>query len=112
MALAMVGAAAMGPDYIELDGRFASEDDEEAEREKIMQRFERIGNRIIHRSDAGAGSPYAASFTGVMSDPFKRAAAAGILGQAYVYAYNAMRHNRDALSRVADLLDPESWPRI
>jgi ATP-dependent Zn protease len=140
MALAMVGAAAMGPDYVNLDGRFASEDDEEAERDKIMQRFERVGNRIIHRSDPGAGSPYAASFVGVMNDPYKRTAAAQILGQAYIYAYNAMRHNRNALNRVADvlvekrelhgdevidllkevdpqrpnidLLDAETWPKI
>jgi ATP-dependent Zn protease len=140
MALAMVGAAAMGPDYVNLDGRFASEEDEEAERDKIMQRFERVGNRIIHRSDPGAGSPYAASFVGVMNDHYKRTAAAQILGQAYIYAYNAMRHNRDALNRVADvlvekrelhgdevidllkevdpqrpnidLLDAETWPKI
>jgi ATP-dependent Zn protease len=75
-----------------------------------------------------------------MTDPFKRAMAAQILGQAYFYAYNAMRHNRDALDKVAnalvekrelhgdevidlleevrprkphvDPLDPASWPKL
>jgi cell division protease FtsH len=139
-ALSMVGAAAMAPEHVDLEGRFTSEEDEEAEREKIMTRFERIGNKIIHRSDPGAGSPYAETFTGVMTDPFKRAMAAQILGQAYVYAYNAMRQNRAALERIAeelvkkrelhgdevvelltevrpvkpqiDLLAKESWPKL
>jgi cell division protease FtsH len=103
-ALVMVGASAMGPLPIDLSGRFDREEDEEAERERLEQRFERIGNKIIHRSDPGAGSPYAESFTGVMSDPFKRRMAAQILGQAYYHAYNAMRQNRAALERVADVL--------
>jgi ATP-dependent Zn protease len=143
ITLAMVGAAAMGPDRIDLSAhqdRFSSWEEEEETRDKLMERFERIGNRIIHRSDPGAGSPYAASFTGVLQDPFKRGQAAQILGQAFVYAWNAMRHNREQLGRIADvlverrelhgdeviellqevgprrpevdLLDDESWPRI
>jgi ATP-dependent Zn protease len=139
-ALAMVGASAMAPDRIDLEGRFATEEEEEEAREKLMERFERIGNKIVHRSDPGAGSPYAESFTGVMTDPFKRAMAAQILGQAYFYAFNAMRHNRVALDKVADALvekrelhgdevvdllaevrpvkpqidplDPASWPKL
>ena len=130
----------MGPPPIDLAGRFDNEEDEEAERERLERRFERIGNTIIHRSDPGAGSPYAESFTGVMSDPFKRRMAAQILGQAYYQAYNAMRQNRAALEKVADalvekrelhgdevvelleevrpvkpsvdLLDRESWPKL
>ncbi|MDX6671232.1 MAG: cell division protease FtsH [Solirubrobacteraceae bacterium] len=143
ITLAMVGAAAMGPDRIDLSAhqdRFSSWEEEEEMRDKLMERFERIGNRIIHRSDPGAGSPYAASFTGVLQDSFKRGQAAQILGQAFVYAWNAMRHNREQLGRIADvlverrelhgdeviellqevgprrpevdLLDDESWPRI
>src|SRR4051812_42378348 len=42
----MVGACGMGPERIELDGRFANEEDEEDEREKLMKRFERIGEQI------------------------------------------------------------------
>jgi ATP-dependent Zn protease len=103
MALMMVGLAAMAPERVELDGRFTSDDEEETVRERIMERFERIGNHIIHRSDPGAG-PMGEPLVGVMTDRFKRAMASQILGQAYVTAYNAMRHNRDALSRIADQL--------
>src|SRR5205807_3556161 len=103
-ALVMVGASAMGPPPIDLTGRFDNDEDEEAAREKIEARFERIGNKIIHRSDPGAGSPYAESFTGVMSDPFKRRMAAQILGQAYLQAYHAMRQHRDPREKVADAL--------
>jgi hypothetical protein len=39
-----------------------------------------------------------------MTDPTKRSLAAQIIGQAFVYAYNAMRHNRGALSTIADEL--------
>lgn len=103
-AMAMVGMAGMAPEFVELDGRFRTEDEEDEARERIMKRFERIGNQIIHRSDPGAGSPYARPLVGVMTDPPKRALAAQILGQAYVTAYNAMRHNRAALEQVADVL--------
>jgi ATP-dependent Zn protease len=41
---------------------------------------------------------------GVLDDRHKRALAAQILGQAYVTAYNAMRHNRDGLEQLADEL--------
>jgi len=140
LVLGMVGAAAMGPDYIDLSGRIDDAAEAEAKRVELMGRFERIGNQILHRSDPGAGSPYAETFTGVMSDPFKRNVAAQIIGQGYVYAYNAMRSNRAALSRIADelvekrelhgdeviellrevdpkrpeidLLDEDSWPRM
>lgn len=103
-AMAMVGVAGMAPEYVDLSGRFRSEEEEDEAREKIMQRFERIGNQLIHRSDPGAGSPYAQALVGVLDDRSKRALAAQILGQAYVTAYNAMRHNRDALDRMADVL--------
>ncbi|MDQ6914816.1 MAG: AAA family ATPase [Actinomycetota bacterium] len=103
MALMMVGLAAMAPERVDLDGRFASEDEEEAVREQVMDRFERIGNQIIHRSDPGAG-PMGEPLVGVMTDNFKRRLAAQILGQAYVTAFNSMRHNRDALDRIADEL--------
>jgi cell division protease FtsH len=103
-AMAMVGVAGMAPEYVDVSSRFASEEEEEEARERIMQRFERIGNQIIHRSDAGAGSPYAQALVGVLDDRYKRALAAQIMGQAYVTAYNAMRHNRQGLERIADVL--------
>jgi ATP-dependent Zn protease len=100
-ALLMVGAAGMAPEYVDLDGHFAHEEDQEAERERIMRRFERIGDRLIHRTDSGPGTD---RFVGVLQDQQKRALAAQILGQAYVTAFNAMRHNRRALEHIADVL--------
>jgi ATP-dependent Zn protease len=100
-ALMMVGAAGMAPEYVDLDGRFDSEEDEDEARERIMERFERIGDRLIHRTDSGPGTD---SLVGVLQDRQKRALAAQILGQAYVTAYNAMRHNRRALEQIADVL--------
>lgn len=102
--LSMVGAAAMGPRPLHLGDRFTSTEEEEAERERIAKRLEHIGNTILHRSDPGAGSMYAESFTGVMTDPTKRSLAAQIIGEAFVVAYNAMRHNRRALDTIADEL--------
>jgi ATP-dependent Zn protease len=99
----MVGSCAMGPEPIDLDGRFAKPEDEDAEREKLTKRFERIGIQIMNRS--GGGGPFSADpIAGVLGDPGKRAAAAQILGQAYVTAYNLILHNRDKVEQVADIL--------
>jgi cell division protease FtsH len=99
----MVGSCAMGPEPIDLDGRFAKPEDEDAEREKLMKRFERIGIQIMNRS--GGGGPFTADpIAGVLGDPGKRAAASQILGQAYVTAYNLILHNRDKVEQVADIL--------
>ena len=91
----------MAPEPIDLEGRFDSEEAEEEMREKLEQRFERIGNKILHRTDPGQG---AAALVGAMTDRFKRAMAAQIIGQAYFRAYNAMRQNREALEKIADVL--------
>jgi ATP-dependent Zn protease len=116
-AALMVGAEAMGPDRIDLDGwqkerragfvkdegtrTFRSRDEEEAVRSRIMERFEEIGVHIMNR----AGSPFDADPIGsVLSDPDKRSLAAQILGQAYLKAYHLMVANRDGLSGIADVL--------
>jgi cell division protease FtsH len=135
----MVGACAMGPERIDLEGRFATLEEEEAEREKIMQRFEAIGLQIMRQS--GGGGPFQADpLASVMSTPSKRSAAAQILGQAYLTAHALIEHNKDQVERVAeilmerkelhgdevvevlddvglrrpeiDLLDEDAWPRM
>jgi hypothetical protein len=40
----------------------------------------------------------------VMSDPHKRKAAAKIIGQAYLTALCCMRHNREGVAQVAEVL--------
>ena len=76
---------------------------EEEAREKIMKRFEKIGLTLMNRTRGSAdfhGDPIAS----VLGDPYKRALAAQILGQAYVIAYNFVLANKDAVERVAEKL--------
>src|SRR5439155_25811381 len=100
----MVGVYAMGPEPIDLNGaRFDSEDERHEAEEETMQRFEKIGLRIINRADVS-------SMTGpdvvarILGDPIKKSAAARILGQAYLTALCLVRHNRQQTLRVADAL--------
>jgi ATP-dependent Zn protease len=135
----MVGMCGMGPEPIRLAQSFASPEDEEAELERIAKRLERIGLTIMNRSQSAgpmAGDPIGT----VLGDRDKRAAAAQILGHAYITAYALVDHNRDAVERIAnalverkemygdevvdllndvglqrpeiDLLDEKTWPRV
>ena len=91
----MVGAAAMGPEPIDLDGH--SQD--------VMERFERIGLRIMSRVGVGGPGDREHNPVGaVFSDPEKRVLAARILGQAYVHAHTFVSHNRKAIERIADVV--------
>jgi len=97
----LVGAAAIGPEPVDLTGRVPEEEREELE-QKLMERFERIGLQIMNRL---SGGPFMGDVIGAaLNDHYKRQAAARILGQAYITAYACMRHNREALARVADTL--------
>jgi sugar phosphate isomerase/epimerase len=99
----MVGYCAMGPNPIELNGRFANADDECEEREKLLRRFEEIGVQIMRR--AGSGGPYEQDpIAGTLSDRDKRRAVTTLLGQAYVTAYATVAANRAQTERVADTL--------
>jgi ATP-dependent Zn protease len=98
----MVGAAGMGPEPLDLRGRVDDGDLEDTEK-KLMERFERIGVQIMNRASMGSamqGDPVAA----VLSDPSKRRAVAQILGQAYMTALCCVRHNREAVAQIADVL--------
>jgi ATP-dependent Zn protease len=102
-AAAMVGFSGMGPMPVDLSHLEFESDDarEEAERE-YMQRFERIGQKIMNRSRGMTQSGDAIAT--ILRDPHKERAAAAILGQAYVTAVCVIRHNRDAVAYVADQL--------
>jgi cell division protease FtsH len=102
VAARMVGMASMGPEPLDLRGRVPRELLEQTEKD-LMERFERIGLQIVNRASSGSamqGDPIAS----VLSDPAKRRAAAQILGQAYITAACCVRHNREAVARVADAL--------
>jgi hypothetical protein len=91
----------MGPEPLDLRGRVPKERLQDVEQE-LMERFERIGLQIMNRL---SGGPFMGDVIGAaLNDRYKRQAAARILGQAYITAYACMRHNREAVARVADTL--------
>jgi cell division protease FtsH len=99
----MVGMCAMGPNAIDLNGRFASTEDANAEREKLLGRLEDIGVQIMNR--AGTGGPFDSNPIGaVLGDRDKRRSVAALLGQAYVTAYATIAANRDRVERIAEEL--------
>jgi ATP-dependent Zn protease len=99
----MVGMCAMGPNPIDLGGRFASAEDQAAEREKLLHRFEDIGVQIMNR--AGTGGPFESNPIGaVLSDRDKRKSVSALLGQAYVTAYATIAANRDRVEQIAEKL--------
>jgi ATP-dependent Zn protease len=102
-AALMVGASAMGPERVELDGAKFADESEEETRERLMRRFEGLGLQIMNRTSPG-GPMSADPIAGVLSDPHKRRLAAQILGQAFVKAYNLMQHNRVGVEQIANTL--------
>jgi ATP-dependent Zn protease len=99
----MVGFCGMGPEPIDLNGaQFATEEEERAAQEQVMQRFERIGLQIMNRARGMRES--GDSIATILADPAKKAAAAQILGQAYLTALCLVRHNREQTLRIAETL--------
>jgi cell division protease FtsH len=97
----MVGTSGMGPERIELNGHRGKGETEEQARERIMERFEKIGLTLMNRTQGGSAlnaSPVAS----VLQDRFKRAYAAQILGQAYATAEYFIKTNKDAVERIAE----------
>jgi ATP-dependent Zn protease len=103
LAALMVGQWGMGPERVDLKGRLDSSNEDEAERERIMERFERTGTRIMNRT--GGGGPFQQDpVASVLQDENKRRAVAQLLGQAYLTARVLMLANRDAIAQIADTL--------
>jgi ATP-dependent Zn protease len=99
----MVGYCAMGPNPIDLNGRFTSAEDADAEREKLLHRLEDIGVQIMRR--AGGGGPFAEDpIGGTLNDRDKRKAVAALLGQAYVTAYVTVAANKAQVEKIAEEL--------
>jgi ATP-dependent Zn protease len=98
----MVGFAAMAPQRIDLSDRIEDRERRDEEEDRIMERFERLGTQIMHRS--GGGVMDADPMQAVINDPGKRKLVAGLLGQAYVVAYNTIRANQEGVAHVADVL--------
>jgi ATP-dependent Zn protease len=84
-AASMVGAAGMGPQWIELNGARFADENEEQTRARVMKRFEEIGTQIMNRTRGSAdfgGDPIAS----VLQSHQKQVLAAQILGQAFATA--------------------------
>jgi SpoVK/Ycf46/Vps4 family AAA+-type ATPase len=101
-AASMVGVHAMAPAAIDLSDRITDPEEREAAEERAADRFERLGNQIMHRS--GGGILDDNPFAGTLGDPAKRRLVAGLLGQAFVVAWCTVRHNRAQTERIADQL--------
>jgi ATP-dependent Zn protease len=99
----MVGYCAMGPNPVDLDGHFASAEEEAEERVKLLARLEEIGVQIMRR--AGSGGAYDEDpIGGTLNDRDKRRAVAALLGQAYVTAYATVAANRGRVEHIAEEL--------
>ncbi|HEY6029869.1 MAG TPA: hypothetical protein VIU44_04875, partial [Gaiellaceae bacterium] len=65
--------------------------------------LQQIGKTIMNRT-SGGGPMAADPVSSVLSDPDQKNAAAQMLGQAFVIAYNLVRENKDKVERIADVL--------
>jgi ATP-dependent Zn protease len=97
----MVSLHGMAPAPIDLADRVADREEREKEEKRVMERFEKLGYQLMHRSGSSMdGAPYAAS----MGDPQKRRLVAGLIGQSFVIAWNSIRENRAGTEYVAERL--------
>ena len=137
-AVRMVGRHAMGPTRVDLSDRIEDEQERLREERRAMDRFEAIGDQIMHRSSGGIFADD--GLAGVQADKRKRELAAALIGQAFVVAYCSVKQNKAGVERVADrlvaagelygdavvelldeaqlerpeidVLDEDTWPRI
>jgi cell division protease FtsH len=98
----MVGWHGMAPAPIDLSDRMADPEEREQAEQEAMERFERLGHQLMHRSGGGLmdDNPYGAT----LGDRDKRRLVAGLLGQSFVVAWNTIRLNREGTERVAERL--------
>jgi ATP-dependent Zn protease len=97
----MVGAAGMGPLPLQLNGVKFADESEEQTRERIAKRFEKLGLTLMNRT-RGSADFHADPIASVLQDPFKRATAAQILGQAFLTAREFVAYNKDAVEKIAE----------
>ena len=99
-AATMVGVWGMAPLPVDLTGAKFDDETEEQTQERIKQRFQNIGMKLMNRTRGSAdfqGDPIAS----VLRDPFKVALAAQFIGQAFVTAYAFVIANKDKVEKIA-----------
>jgi ATP-dependent Zn protease len=103
LAAMMVGAWAMGPDTVRVDGKLPRGRDREEVEQELRSRFEALGNEIMNTT--ADGGPFAHDpISSVIRDPQQRRLVAQMIGQAYVTTHNFIAANKDAVERIADAL--------
>jgi ATP-dependent Zn protease len=95
----MVGVAGMGPQRFDLGG--AEHGDET--RSRVLRRFEAIGLQLMNRT-RGSADVHQDPIASILGDPFKRRAAAALLGQAFATAVCFIEQNRARVETIADQL--------
>jgi ATP-dependent Zn protease len=98
----MVGFHGMAPAPVDLADRIEDPEARDEAEKEVMERFERVGFQLMHRSGGGImdADPYAAT----LGDGDKRKLVAGLLGQAFIVAWNTVEQNREGTERVAERL--------
>ena len=68
---AMVGAAGMAPSPIDLSDRIADKEEREEAEKEVIERFEELGSKLMHRSGAWTADvgPHSATATSASSSP-------------------------------------------
>ena len=99
-AARMVGVHGFGPEPVDLTGRVGA-DEQDAREKAIYDRFEKIGMQLMNRA---ANPMQSDNVTSALQDRYKKRAAAILMGQAYITALACMRHNREAVAHVAQVL--------
>jgi hypothetical protein len=102
LASRMVGVHGMAPAPIDLADRIEDAEEREEAEQKAKERFEELGYQLMHRSGSGALADDA--YASALADPAKRRLIAGLLGQAFVVAWNTIRLNREGTQHVAERL--------
>lgn len=98
----MVGSCGMAPPQPDLNGSPRSKAKREEMQKDIQQRFRQIGTQLMMRS--GSGAMHDDQTRAVFGDPDKRRLATEFLGQAFISAYHLVKHNKDKVEHIANVV--------
>ena len=96
----MVGASGMAPMPLKLNGNRPAGETEDETRERIEKRFQKLGDRLLNRTQGGGFDPN--PIGAILSDRAKRPLAAQFVGQAFATAVVFIKENKDAVERIAN----------
>jgi cell division protease FtsH len=102
MASMMVGASGMAPMPIHLNGNTPPGETEEQARERIEKRFQKLGDRLLNRTQGGGFDPN--PIGAILSDRAKRPLAAQFVGEAFATAVYFIKENKVAVDRIATVI--------